>query len=306
MTAPAKSTEKWPAHTGNWGRWPNDLGTLNLLTPDVVLRGVRSAVTGQVVSCTRPVTDFEPLRGDKCFHHEMLTAGAWDLEPERPESLNSSDRVSYRTHGMVNTHLDALAHVGYDGQGFNGRPFAEMVTKEAGVKHGGIGNAVGIVTRGVLLDVARLRGVEFLKPGEFVKPEEVEKWAGLLEPGDAAIIRLGGTLAGGIPPKPGENKHGTWSGLHPECVEILGARDISLLGTDASGDVFPSPYERFCRSPMHTLALAFYGIHLLHNMDLEALGSACAAQGRNSFMFTVSPLRMERATGSLASPVAVL
>lgn len=301
---PAK--EGWPGHTGNWGRWPNDRGTLNLITPDVVLRGLGSAKLGRVFNLSRPVTDREPLRTEKCFEHTMLAAGPWDLEPERPESLNASDKVAYRVHGMVNTHLDALSHVGYDGKGFNGREFSDIATKAEGVKHSAINEALGIVTRGVLIDVARARGVPFLKPGEYVSPDDLAGPAEALQPGDAVLIRLGGTLAGGIPPDGTGNKHGTWSGIHPASVELLARRDISVLATDSSGDVFPSPYEHICRSPTHTLCLAFYGIHLLHNMDLEGFADACMELNRNTFMFTVAPLNMTKVTGSLVSPIAVL
>lgn len=306
MSDSAVDAEAWPGHTGNWHRWPNDLGTLNLLTAEVTLRGIGAVSEGRVISCSRPVTDKEPIRGDVCFEQEMLAAGTWDLEPERQESLNASERVSYRTHGMVNTHLDALAHVGHKGKGFNGKPFHEMATMQDGVKTAPISAACGIVTRGVLIDIPRARGVSHLKPGEWAAPEEVEAAAAPLQPGDAAVVRVGGTLAEGVPPKEDGNRHGTWQGLHPECVEVLGKRDISLLATDCPGEVFPSPYGHIVRSPVHTLCLTYYGIHLLHNMDLEELATACAEQGRSSFLFVVLPLRMERATGSLVSPVAVL
>ena len=303
-TGPDPAT--WPGHTGNWNRWPNDLGTLNLVTPEVTRKAVGTVSTGQVVSLSRPVTDREPIRGNVCFEHTMLNAGAWDLEPDRAESLNSADQVAYRTHGMVNTHLDALAHVGHNGKGFNGIDFADMVTKEAGVARASIGDARAIVTRGVLIDVPRMRGVPHLHPGEFVRPEEVESVAERLEPGDAALIRTGATLEDGVPPTDESCRHGIWQGLHPECVEVLGSHDISVLATDSSGDVFPSPYGHIVRSPVHTLCLTYYGIHLLHNMDLESLGEICMEQGRSSFLFVVTALHLERATGSLTSPVAVL
>ena len=296
----------WPGHKGNWERWPNDLGTLNLLTPEVTLRGMRSVQTGEVISCSRPITDKEPIRGDICFEQEMLAAGTWDLEPDRVESLNASEKVSYRTHGMVNTHIDALAHVGHNGKGFNGKAFEDLVTMDDGVKQAAIGNARGIVTRGVLLDIARMRGVPFLEPGDFATPEEVSTAAGDLQPGDAAVIRIGGTLAEGVPPKDGGNRHGTWQGLHPDCIDVLAEKDISLVASDSPGDVFPSPYGHIVRSPVHTLCLAYYGIHLLHNMNLEALADACAKSARNTFLFVVAPLYLTRATGSLVNPIAVL
>ena len=296
----------WPGHTGNWNRWPNDLGTLNLVTAEVTRKAIRTVASGQVVSLSRPVTGREPIRGNVCFEHTMLNAGAWDLEPDRPESLNSADHVAYRTHGMVNTHLDALAHVGHAGKGFNGVDFGDMVTREDGVKRAAISDARAIVTRGVLIDIPRLRGVTHLRPGEFVRPEEIESVAQRFEPGDAALIRTGATLEDGLPPTDDGCRHGTWQGLHPECVEVLGGLDISVLATDSGGDVFPSPYGHIVRSPVHTLCLAYYGIHLLHNMDLESLGALCAAQDRLNFLFVVTALHMQRATGSLTSPVAVL
>ena len=109
-----------------------------------------------------------------------------------------------------------------------------------------------------------------------------------------------------MPPTDDGCRHGTWQGLHPECVEVLGGLDVSVLATDCGGDVFPSPYGHIVRSPVHTLCLAYYGIHLLHNMDLESLSVLCAEQQRRSFLFVVTALHMERATGSLTSPVAVL
>ena len=296
----------WPGHTGNWNRWPNDLGTLNLVTPEVTLRAIREVSSGEVISLSRPVTDREPIRGSVCFEHTMLNAGAWDLEPDRPESLNSADHVAYRTHGMVNTHLDALAHVGHAGKGFNGIDFGDMVTKEGGVKLASIRDARAIVTRGVLIDIPRMRGVSHLHPGEFVRPEEIEAVAERLEPGDAALIRTGATLEDGLPPTDDSCRHGTWQGLHPECVEVLGGRDISVLATDCGGDVFPSPYGHIVRSPVHTLCLTYYGIHLLHNMNLESLSEICLTRDRSSFLFVVTALHLERATGSLTSPVAVL
>ena len=296
----------WPGHTGNWNRWPNDLGTLNTITPEVTLKAVQTVRDGTVVSLSRPVTEKEPIRGTVCFEHSMMNAGAWDLEPDRPESLNSADHVAYRTHGMVNTHLDALAHVGHNGKGFNGAPFDELVTMEEGVKRGAIADARAIVTRGVLIDVPRMRDVSHLRPGEYVRPEEIESELDRLQPGDAAVVRTGATLEDGLPPGPEGNRHGTWQGVHPECVELLAGRDISVLATDCSGDVFPSPYGHIVRSPVHTLCLTYYGIHLLHNMNLEALGEVCHAADRRAFLFVVTSLHLERATGSLTSPVAVL
>ena len=197
--------------------------------------------------------------------------------------------MAYRTHGMVNTHLDALAHVGHDGKGFNGIDFGDMVTKEDGVKLASIGDARAIVTRGVLIDIARMRGVSHLHPGEYVKPEEIESVAARLQPGDAALIRTGATLEDGHPPTDDSCRHGTWQGLHPECVEVLGGRDISVLATDCGAMSFPRRTGTSCAPRWHTLCLTYYGIHLLHNMDLESLGEICGGAGQGSAFFSSLP-----------------
>ena len=293
----------WPGHTGNWNRWPNDLGTLNLVTPEVTRRGIGSVATGQVVSLSRPVTDREPIRGDVCFEHTMLSAGAWDLEPDRPESLNSADEVAYRTHGMVNTHLDALRPRRPQRQGLQRHRL-----RRSG-HQGGRGEARQHQQRTRHSDPRcfdRRRpaaaGCRTCIPASSSGPEEIESAAGKLEPGDAALIRTGATLEDGLPPTDESCRHGTWQGLHPECVEVLGGLDVSVLATDCGGDVFPSPYAHIVRSPVHTLCLAYYGIHLLHNMDLESLSEICVEQQRHHFLFVVTALHMERATGSLTSP----
>lgn len=301
--APTPDPSSWPGHSGNWGRWNNDLGTLNLITPSAVQRGISSVRTGQVICLSRPVTGREPIRAEPCFEQTMLAAGVWDLEPDRPESLNASESVRYRTHGMVNTHMDALSHVGFKGTGFNGVPYEKMATME-GVHRAPISNALGIVTRGILIDIVRRRNVAYLEPGDFATPDDIPTEA--IEPGDAVIIRLGGTLAGGEPPTATSNKHGRWPGLHPDCVEVLAACDPAVVCTDTSADVYPSPYSNVCRSPVHTLALTFYGVHLIHNADLESLSARCDEMGRTTFLFMVSPLHLTQATGSLVSPLAVL
>ena len=97
-----------------------------------------------------------------------------------------------------------------------------------------------------------------------------------------------------------------WAGLDTDCVDVLAARDVSLIATDSPGDTFPHRHEGYCRSPVHVLAEVFYGMPLIHNMDLEALGAECADSGRDTFLLAVGPLNLPKGTGSLVTPVAVL
>ena len=298
--------KRWPGHTGNWHRWPNDRGTLNLLTPEVTMRGLRASRTGEVITCSRTVRTEDPVHGASIASHEMTRVGKWDKDPTRNVQA-THEMIHYRVHGVVNTHIDAFSHVGYEGYAFNGRPFEEMVTMEQGALHCGIGDALSIVTRGVFVDVAAARGIPYLEPADSVMPRDVEAVADQLLPGDAIIMRLGQTLNGGHGPTPGGlDSHGTWAGLHPDTIELFASKDVTVVASDSVSDTFPSPVIDRCKSPIHVLCLAFYGMPLLHNMDLEALAAACARTGRNDFLFMVSSINFPRATGSFCTPVAVL
>ncbi|MEP3437151.1 MAG: cyclase family protein [Hoeflea sp.] len=302
MDVPSELKE-WPGHIGNWGRWPNDRGTLNLITQDVTARGVASSKTGQVISCARETLEEDPIYGWPGVKNEMTFVGM----PYPSGNLQTAlDAVTIHPHGMFNTHIDAFAHVGYKGYTFNGRRFDDVVDQENGAKLQDSRDLLGIVTRGVFVDVARARGVKGLEPGDFVRPEEIEAAVALTQPGDALIIRTGVSQIPGIPPKEGEERHGKIGGLHYECVNLLGRSGVSVLASDSPSDVFPSPIAEICESPVHRLSLVFWGIPLVHNMDLEALGEACAAQNRNDFLFVVSALNIPKTTGCLCTPVAVL
>lgn len=297
----------WPGHVGNWGRWDNDRGTLNLLTPEAVLRGTRASRTGQAIPCARPVFTHDPNRPDvPPAVHEMVYCHNLG---KNGECNSSGDRLTMRVHGMLNTHIDAYSHVGYHGYGFNGIPFGEMVNGTDGADRCDITDMQGIVTRALFVDVARARGVRGLAPGEHVNPEDLAPILDRIEPGDAVIIRTGVTLTGGLSgqrnPDGSVNIHYPIAGLHADCIDLLGQRDISVLASDSPSDTYPSPVSH-CESPVHRLCLTIWGIPLIHNMDLEALGEACAASGRDEMLFMVSALNFRRATGSPCTPVAVL
>jgi kynurenine formamidase len=304
----------WPGHTGNWHRWPNDRGTLNLLTPEKVFEAVAEVRDGRPYPLSRPLCPDDPTRGDPVVQHKMVNAGGFEADLERREGTkahqfrhqSSADSVWLRIHGMVNTHADALSHVGAYEVGFNGIPFSDMVTMDEGAKRGAITDGLALVTRGVLADVPRLRGVEHLEPGDSVRAHELRQLTPTLRPGDALLVRTGSTLTGGIAPVPGdENYVGVWSGLHADCMDYVRERDVAILATDGPGDTFPSPIPE-CDSPIHVLAIVFLGLHLIHNMNLEELAQVCAERDRSSFFFSVASLNIPHATGSPVTPIAIL
>ncbi len=176
-------------------------------------------------------------------------------------------------------------------------------------QHGAIDVAFGgIVGRGVLIDVVRHRGVEWLEPGDAVMPEELDAVLAAqgvaTEPGDVLLLHTGRDRrrrALG----PWEPYHGGLAGLHPECVPWLLAADPAAVGSDGVNDPLPANQHRWSM-PVHQCLLAGAGVHLLDNLRLDALADACAATGRHEFQFVVAPLRITGGTGSPVNPLAVL
>ncbi|MCC5868048.1 MAG: cyclase family protein [Gammaproteobacteria bacterium] len=298
--------QSWPGHTGNWGRWSNNRGALNLVDNDTVLRGVASVRSGTVVPCSRKLNEYDHIIPEPVFEHKMICAGRVPHWPER-DVQNASDKLSAWIHGTANTHIDAFSHIGFHGVGFNGHPHQEMVSMESGAVSCDITPALAVVTRGLFVDAARQRGIPSIPPGDYVTLNEIRATADLAKPGDAFIVRLGLSAQCPETGKGSEaDVHGTWAGLHPDCVDYLGDKGVALIGTDGPGDCYPSPLKGVCDSPVHVLSLVFWGIHLVHNMDLEALGKKCADSNQSSFLFSVAALHIEHGTGSLVTPVAVL
>lgn len=297
----------------NWGRWgPDDeRGTLNLVTEDNVRRATAAVRTGRVVSLGAPLDvhapPYYPQGMDAAVRHEMVTA--WGSNAGG-EVQAASDQLHVQCHGLDNTHMDALCHIGYGGIGWNGRPFAEMVDM-TGASVCDLEAAGPVTTRAVLVDVPRLRGVDHLAGGDPVTEEDLRAAAPDLRPGDALLVRTGrpravagAANAAAAEGRSAQQKYGPIAGLHHSAMRVVGELDCALLGTDGSGDNFPAVDDN--RLPVHVLSLVHLGVHLLHNLDLEELADVLAERGTSEFMLVAAPLRIPRSTGSPIAPVALL
>jgi len=209
-------------------------------------------------------------------------------------------------HGDDHTHLDALSHVVYDGTMYAGVP--EETVTEGGASALTVDVARdGVVGRGVLLDVPRVRGVPWLEPGDAVTLADVaaaEAAQGVrVGEGDLLLVRVGHARR--------RSELGPWdvahtrAGLHPQAVPFLAERRVALLGSDSNNDVAPS-LVRGVGFPVHVLAIHAMGLMLLDYLQLEELAALCAQEGRWSFLCVVAPLRLPAATGSPVNPIAVL
>lgn len=282
----------------NWGRWGNDdqLGALNLITPEVTAAAAATVRSGRTVSCARTLdTVAAPDNPSPVAHHMIGTA----------TEGYGADYFAIAPHGYATSHIDALCHIFHDGKIFNGYS-AETVTAHGATRLGIHHLQSGIVTRGVLLDVPALRGVDALEPGEPVFPEDLEaaeERAGLrVRAGDALLVRTGRWRW--------RDDHGPWdlvhrsAGLDASCLSWLRERDVATLGSDGVSDVIPSRIEGVYM-PIHTVTLVVLGVHLLDNLDFEAIATACTEEGRWEFLFTVAPLVLRRGTASPVNPIAV-
>jgi kynurenine formamidase len=217
-----------------------------------------------------------------------------------------SDRWGVSYHGQAHTHLDALAHINDNGVFFNGyRPDPEEVKKANRHSKASIHNLKsGIVTRGVLLDIPRLKGVPYLAQGTPIYVEDLEAWekrAGIkVGPGDALFVRTGvWALRKAIGPY-ARGRNAKDAGLDPSVIPWLKQRDVAILGSDHPQYVSPSPIP----AAAHDFAILYLGINLVDNADLEALAEACAARNRWEFMLTMAPIPIVGGTGSPINPIA--
>ena len=288
-----------------WGRWGEDdqRGALNLLTQERVGRAVALARDGVVVSCGRELAVAPAVDNPLPAQHHMTLAG--DVGQRGTGLHASADFVGVAFHGMAVSHIDALCHVFVDGQMYNGFPASDVTS--IGARRNSIAAGFdGIVGRGVLLDLPRLRGVEWLDPGDVIAPDELEAACDAqgvaAEAGDIVLVSTGRDAR--------RAEHGPWdpniglAGLDAECVPWLGERDLSVLGSDGVSDVLPANPHTWSM-PVHQCLLTGMGVHLLDNLHLGRLATACAAQARWEFLFVVAPLQIGGGTGSPVNPIAI-
>ena len=289
--------ERLMKELSNWGRWGKDdqSGSVNLITPAKRKEAAALVREGYSVSLARDLDRERSIDNPTPFSAKM--------SPPADGQFNM-DEYQIFFHGFAHTHLDALSHVFYEGKMYNGFP-------ETAVKPDGAGalavNAManGIFTRGVLIDIPRLKGVPYLDTNAVITPEDLDTWEkqnGVrVGSGDVLLIRTGrwARRADKGPWDIGSNS----AGLSARCARWLKSRDIAVLGSDAASDALPSriPGVTF---PIHQLMLVAMGTPMLDQCQLEDLAKACAARNRWTFLFTAAPLRVTGGTGSPVNPIA--
>ncbi|MGW1029137.1 cyclase family protein [Streptomyces sp. NPDC002577] len=308
MPMPAEFTEI-AKRVNNWGRWGADdeIGTLNLITDEVVREAAKLIRTGKRISLALPL------------QQDGVQTGAM---PGRTNPLHTMTQINYEIFGpgtvastddtvsmglQAATHWDGLTHVSYEDRLYNGFSAKDSITAHGGAEKLGIEKAKHIASRGVLLDVARAYGVDRLDDALAIGPAELEaaeELAGTaVRSGDIVLVRTGvmrSYLAGDktryYPPAAGLSLH---------APEWFHARDVAAVAVDTVAfEIFPPEIEN-CFMPVHALHLVEMGMLQGQNWNLEELSEDCAADGVHAFFLEASPEPFVGGSGTPVNPIAI-
>lgn len=310
MPVPAVFAEV-AARVRNWGRWgPEDeIGTLNLIDDDARRRGAASVVSGQAFALGLPLSEADGIQLG--FVEGRANPTRTTIHVNKPEGPDpdfvafSEDVFAMGTQAA--THWDALAHCSHAGVLYNG--YAASTITSDGAARCGIHRAGAVVSRGLLLDVARALGRDVLEPGHPISPADLDAACELghvtPEPGDIVLVRTGQMVHL-------ESEHRdlvayTWPspGVTIETAAWFHTHDVAAVATDTFVfEVFPCQYED-AYLPVHVLHLVEMGLTQGQNWVLNPLADACAADGRYSFLLDATPLPLIAGLGSPLQPVAL-
>jgi kynurenine formamidase len=296
------------ARLRNWGRWGADdeRGTTNLITPDKLVEAAKLIKRGAIFDLGIPFDESGPQPGGGRINPVRLMSETGDLQVFPGGFKYADDYVFMPLQGA--SQWDSLAHVYYDDQLYNGWPAHDVTVK--GAAHNAIDKqAKGIAGRGVLLDIAALKGVEWMQAGEVITPADldaaIERQGGVaVGRGDILLFRTGWrkkfltdhdpvTFMAGEP------------GLGQDCCAWLRERDVAVVASDNWAiEVLPGEVAD-CVFNVHMVLIRDMGLTLGEILDFEELATDCAAEGSWDFFFCAPPLKFTRGVGSPINPVAI-
>lgn len=312
----------------NWNRWgPEDqLGTLNFITPEIVAGSARLVKHGRVIPLGIPLDAYGPaeggyrrnplhamtMLGTSAETADWLTGWGGQLEARTIDELKAGPARFHDDmvvlHLQAGTQWDALAHMYYDGQLYNGYS-ATSVTSLGATRNSidqvaRVGHVVG---RGILLDVARHRNVPYLQPGKLIQSDELDVVADAqgvsVRRGDVLLVRTG-WWANFLEHRDGRRWRSGWPGLSWHCIDWLHTNEISAIACDNLA-VESSAREEGVANLFHILALRDMGLMLGEIWDLERLSADCAEDGTYEFQLIAQPLNISGAVGSPVHPIAI-
>ena len=299
----------------NWGRWGADdqLGTLNFITPEVVKNAAKCIKTGDTFPLSVTLEEsgiqvgFIPGRINPILE---MTSVNEPIDPQAGiDSFHTSDDV-VRMGLQAATHWDGLCHASYNGFIYNGYS-AETITENEGATLCGIQNLKSVCSRGVLLDVARAKGVEILECPYAITAEDLEEAASLgnvdVKSGDIVLVRTGRMSIyeseGGMAYCLGPSGDGSNAGFSLSTVEWLHEHEVAAVANDTLAfEVYPSEDVPMA---VHMLHLVDMGLTQGQNWNLESLAKSCNEDGVYDFFLSATPEPFLGGVGSPVSPVAI-
>lgn len=291
--SPPPESERCPS---KWGA-DDQRGSANHMGTESVLNAARLIKTGEVIELGHVLNNKMPFFGTRRF--DVHTKRTFMNEPSNRRGSN--EEVVITEIGQVGTQFDGFAHQTHEDSMYNCFKVDETATRSGFTKLG-MENVGPLITRGVLIDVAGLKGTETLPDTYEITAKDLQdalqKQSLTLQPGDAVLINTGwGKLWGQ------DNARYVKSapGIGVEAAQWLISQDPMLIGSDNwPVEVSPNPDPQLSL-PVHQIALVVNGVHLLENMKLDEL----VEQGANEFAFVVQPLKVQGGSGSTVAPIAI-
>jgi kynurenine formamidase len=291
----------------NWGRWgPDDeRGTVNLITPERLVAASKLVRRGAIFDLGIPMDGNGPQPGGNRINPVHLMRETGDGQNFPGGFHFADDYIFMPLQGS--SQWDALAHVYYDDQLYNGFPASSVGLH--GTDRDSIDKlAKGIAGRGVLLDIARLKGVDWMEAGQIITPADLDGAAGAqgveVKPGDIVLVRTGWrrkfvTESDAKAFMSGE------PGLGQACCEWLHSRQVAVVCSDNWAiEVLPGESPDVIL-PVHMVLIRDIGMTLGEILDFDELAADCVADGVWEFFFCGPPLKFTRAVGSPINPLAI-
>jgi kynurenine formamidase len=303
LLPPLATAQSWvpPAESqrcpSKWGAG-DERGSGNLMKPEQVLKAVKLIRTGEVIELSQ-VLDPDRMPFFPGRQLTILTKRT-NVLPQSNRRISNEEMVIGEL-GQIGTQLDGFSHQGIDNGFYNCFKQDQIATRNGFTKLG-IEKVGALITRGVLIDVAALKGVEILPDSYEITVQDLQaalKRQNLtLQPGDAVIVNTGWGKLWGM-----DNARymKTDPGIGVAAAEWLAKQNPMLIGSDNwSVEVNPNPDPKI-GSPVHQILLAVNGIHILESLKLDEL----VAKRVNEFAFILEPLKLKGATGSTVAPIAI-
>lgn len=292
---------------GRWGRG-DQLGAGHLLTPERTLAAMRRVKEGRIIDLSHTIEIGAPRMAPNQtpYHMQIGPTSRGSIKRRRKmgaknDAGSNLERMELTTH--VGTHIDSLGHFTY-GDRMHGGYSAEETVEDFGLANLGIENCPPMITRGIVLDVSRLDGGEFLEPGRAVTRADLEKTLArsgqTIEAGDVVCIQTGW---GRYFMKDNDRYVHGEPGIDLEAAKWLTSQDAVAIGADNMAlEVLPGTNHPESLMPVHQHCLADAGVYIIENLLLDDIIKSGAA----SFCFMLSAVKFKGATGCPVRPLAIV